>query len=585
MAQLLTLPLSRVMDANGAVYPGAKLYAYLTGTTTPTPTYTTSALSTTHTNPVVADSGGFLPPIYLDPAVTYRFVAKTTAGVAIPGMDFDPVSVMASGEISFQQAGAATVAMSVQQKAAERFSALDLLGGVLDPTDDHGALLTAALEARFATLATFQSRSPVEIWFGDSRYTYNLETPIYVQQNYIRLRSEGAILQCSGTNAIIASYDGSGNILFGVEISGFTLKGTVGDDAIIIQSGSQCEVNNIRNYATVGLAVVHFQGTISSRTSAIKSDNELGGCYNVIRETILEKTPTHYFNCIANKHEGVLAYETTSAGASFNESDSFYIAGDFEACDGPGVDVLNGRFGTIAIYAEVNGQAATGAGTDVPGDIRIRSAGGTLFSRSLSMTVAGSKCSGQLVNALTPNNVHILGGDDCLIVGNDFGGNMRIDAGSSRNTVGVQSRWIGTLTNSGSDTINMATRGKQEYYVGTSRRMLSDAYASGGALITSEANLLRLGGISSFGYNATVGNNLYATVTISGAATSGTVTFAVAEPDNSYVPIPVAIDAGTAAIPAVIIRSKTAAGFTAHLSVAPSIGQAVQLYFFILRIA
>ena len=41
----------------GSRYAGAKLNFYLTGTTTPTDTYTTPALSVAHDNPVVADSG------------------------------------------------------------------------------------------------------------------------------------------------------------------------------------------------------------------------------------------------------------------------------------------------------------------------------------------------------------------------------------------------------------------------------------------------------------------------------------------------------------------------------------------------
>lgn len=91
MAQLLTLPLARVQDANGTVYPGAKLYIYLTGGTTPASVYTTANLTTPHPNPVVADAGGFLPLMFLDPTLVYRFVARTSAGASISGMDFDPV--------------------------------------------------------------------------------------------------------------------------------------------------------------------------------------------------------------------------------------------------------------------------------------------------------------------------------------------------------------------------------------------------------------------------------------------------------------------------------------------------------------
>jgi hypothetical protein len=53
------------VDGNGHTYPGSKLNFYTTGTTTPLDTYTTSALSVTNTNPVVADSNGLFASIYL----------------------------------------------------------------------------------------------------------------------------------------------------------------------------------------------------------------------------------------------------------------------------------------------------------------------------------------------------------------------------------------------------------------------------------------------------------------------------------------------------------------------------------------
>lgn len=45
---------------------------FLTGTTTPTPVYTTSALSTTHPADVEADAAGVLPVVYLDPSIVYK---------------------------------------------------------------------------------------------------------------------------------------------------------------------------------------------------------------------------------------------------------------------------------------------------------------------------------------------------------------------------------------------------------------------------------------------------------------------------------------------------------------------------------
>lgn len=81
----------RALDANGKPLSGAKLFSYLTGTGTPTPTYTDATLGTPRTNPIVADAGGLFAPIFLDPTVTYRFVLTDSSNNQI-GNAMDPVS-------------------------------------------------------------------------------------------------------------------------------------------------------------------------------------------------------------------------------------------------------------------------------------------------------------------------------------------------------------------------------------------------------------------------------------------------------------------------------------------------------------
>ena len=75
-------------------YPSAKLYAYLSGTTTETDTYNNTDLAPGHANahPVVAAASGLFGDIYLDPAITYKFIVKTSADVEI--FTIDPVSTV-----------------------------------------------------------------------------------------------------------------------------------------------------------------------------------------------------------------------------------------------------------------------------------------------------------------------------------------------------------------------------------------------------------------------------------------------------------------------------------------------------------
>jgi polygalacturonase len=78
----------RVVDpSTGVPLNGAKLYTYEPGTTTNKATYTTSALSVAHSNPIVADANGLLPEIHLTPDEQYRFILKTSADVTLWDVD------------------------------------------------------------------------------------------------------------------------------------------------------------------------------------------------------------------------------------------------------------------------------------------------------------------------------------------------------------------------------------------------------------------------------------------------------------------------------------------------------------------
>lgn len=71
------------LDANGNPLSGAKLYTYVNTTTTPKPTYTTSALNVAHPNPIVADSAGRFPDIWADDNQTFRVKLTDSGGVQV----------------------------------------------------------------------------------------------------------------------------------------------------------------------------------------------------------------------------------------------------------------------------------------------------------------------------------------------------------------------------------------------------------------------------------------------------------------------------------------------------------------------
>lgn len=91
-------PLSRQIqfDASGNVAPGARLHLYDGGTSTPRTGYRDLALTSEHPNPILADSAGRLPLIYLDDGY-YRQRLSTSTGEAIFDDDGIPVLTTSAG--------------------------------------------------------------------------------------------------------------------------------------------------------------------------------------------------------------------------------------------------------------------------------------------------------------------------------------------------------------------------------------------------------------------------------------------------------------------------------------------------------
>lgn len=88
MANRLANPVPHFTDDSGEPLSGGFLWSYVTGTTTKTSTYSDSALTTPNTNPIVLNSRGEPDTdIFLDPAVTYKFVLARPTDTTDPPSD------------------------------------------------------------------------------------------------------------------------------------------------------------------------------------------------------------------------------------------------------------------------------------------------------------------------------------------------------------------------------------------------------------------------------------------------------------------------------------------------------------------
>jgi hypothetical protein len=93
---LQNLP-QRITDSNGEICSGAKLYTYVTGTTTPKTAYQNAAGSVAHANPVIADSAGQFPQVFLTADSAYRIKVTKSDGTTLSGYPLDNISGNGAG--------------------------------------------------------------------------------------------------------------------------------------------------------------------------------------------------------------------------------------------------------------------------------------------------------------------------------------------------------------------------------------------------------------------------------------------------------------------------------------------------------
>jgi hypothetical protein len=144
MTLLFQPPAFLARDANGAPVSGAKLFLYVTGTTQPLASYTDAGFTTLHPWPVVADSSGVFPSVYVN-AATLKVLVTTPNGAALPGYPVDGVDPEAtfftlSGALSDETAARVAGDAYLQSQ----FNAFNNFISVTDPDDLTSATFITA---------------------------------------------------------------------------------------------------------------------------------------------------------------------------------------------------------------------------------------------------------------------------------------------------------------------------------------------------------------------------------------------------------------------------------------------------------
>lgn len=130
---------AQLFDDNGDPLSGGKIFTYAAGTTTPLATYTSSAGSTPHANPIILDAAGRVPggEIWLDYSNQYKMVVKTSADVLIGTYDNVGGSFNASPiTATFVGTGAQT-AFTLLSSPTDKASTLVFVSGVYQQKNSY----------------------------------------------------------------------------------------------------------------------------------------------------------------------------------------------------------------------------------------------------------------------------------------------------------------------------------------------------------------------------------------------------------------------------------------------------------------
>lgn len=196
--QVFNLPKALNISSNLTLLSGAKALFELTGTTTPTDTYQDSARTTPHTNPVVANSAGVFPAIYLNPEIRYRLTLMDSSDVVFPGYPLDDVNDQLLSQaiigallnpITLAEIAAGVTPTAYQYVEGDAFR----YGALGNDSFDNSTALTNAIAVMSAA-----GGGPVDIGAGTFRFNSD-----------ITLKA-GVWLRGRGVRATILKYAGSG---------------------------------------------------------------------------------------------------------------------------------------------------------------------------------------------------------------------------------------------------------------------------------------------------------------------------------------------------------------------------------------
>lgn len=463
--QLYKLP-AQVLHAGGELQPGWKVYFYLTGTSTPTPVYTTSALSTTHTQPVEADSAGVLPLIYLDPTIVYKTRVFDENDVEQTDFNADPVNdallssaVIATTLDSLKRTAEEIAAGVTPSNYAYQPGDLRRYGAVGDGvTDDSQAFASAALvsHTHWMTIPRTDGGYKIVTPFvlPDNAQVIGVNKPLlFATVNGLHVCSATSVSRVAIIGVRFAGSDDATtpSTSFGGYSAANTglFTATDCDDVFV----DDCDFDNFYNCLTVQqcgrlwvekckITNFYLHGILASRSSVFHIDrNVIDGCTQTggavaygIHATGDEAggLATQRNSISFNKIKGIPSWD----GIMSHDCDGLQIIGNDIRDVRIGIDItcFTGNFIRKLV---ISGNYIEGSNTDTWGGTGAMSAGISIGGDTSSSRAVGVAITGNVINSFfnatgmgsggNPSHITILHTDDLTISGNSiYGGGSQI---------------------------------------------------------------------------------------------------------------------------------------------------------------
>ena len=375
-----TNPKVQFLAADGTPLVGGKLYTYLAGTSTLTPTWQDLNQSTANTNPIILDARGEAV-VWLNPALAYKYVLQTSASVAVWTVDnitgATPATFMTDLEgpngsdlVGYIEDGTGAIAETVQDKLRKSPKTPESFGAVGDGSTNDAAALQLWLNAGAGQ----------EIRLPKPASAYKVTSTLTVSDNTRIVGDLGAkIVTADPTISILSATSKSGVQVEGISFQYTTVGSTGLVGAIVFDTCTNCKAIN-NNFVDVSWSGVFLtnsngcevRGNYFSGTAGTHQDTNDICVYNNASKNLV----TGNFCYTANSH-GVLHQGPTATTPQHNTITNNDIVGkagygvvvyQVTAAD-TYTQVLGNKIRTIA--GSVNG-GTTGSG------IYIQSSGGTI---------------------------------------------------------------------------------------------------------------------------------------------------------------------------------------------------------------